>query len=242
MLVDPRTAGVGVERPPVSGCRIISEPDSAPVYEHRVYESYLLREGQLPTATGHGVDAADPAVLRCRIPHNPCRIHSDAMGIGACRSCGVLTEAASSHIELAYTAVPEIGIPHGVIRGYGNIVKLDLGPRYAVVHDSSTRWANWSRNARHNLVERTAATGWGLLSASTGEQQAQEPRAPPEPLGAASRRHEALIVLWCNHGALKRAPPNGARLSCAAKVRFSQIQFYYDGRRQLQPRVRQCAA
>ncbi len=33
--------------------------------------------------------------------------------------------------------------------------------------------------------------------------------------------------------------PNGVRLSCAAMVCFSQMQFYYDGRRQLQPLVRQ---
>jgi len=33
-------------------------------------------------------------------------------------------------------------------------------------------------------------------------------------------------------------PPNGVRLSCAAKVCFSQMQFYYNGRRQLQPLVR----
>src|SRR5207245_8926270 len=32
--------------------------------------------------------------------------------------------------------------------------------------------------------------------------------------------------------------PNGARLSCAAVLWFSQLQFYYDGRRQLQPLVR----
>src|SRR2546425_8917482 len=32
--------------------------------------------------------------------------------------------------------------------------------------------------------------------------------------------------------------PNGVRLSCAAKVCLSQMQFYYDGRRQLQPLVR----
>src|SRR6266571_1738616 len=32
--------------------------------------------------------------------------------------------------------------------------------------------------------------------------------------------------------------PNGVRLSCAAVVCFSQMQFYYDGRRQLQPLVR----
>src|SRR3989454_11569512 len=31
---------------------------------------------------------------------------------------------------------------------------------------------------------------------------------------------------------------NGARLSCAAVLWFSQLQFYYDGRRQLQPLVR----
>src|SRR5437867_1081538 len=33
-------------------------------------------------------------------------------------------------------------------------------------------------------------------------------------------------------------PPNGGRLSCAAVRWFSQMQFYYDGRRQLQPLVR----
>ncbi len=32
--------------------------------------------------------------------------------------------------------------------------------------------------------------------------------------------------------------PNGVRLSCAARVCLSQMQFYYDGRRQLQPLVR----
>ena len=35
------------------------------------------------------------------------------------------------------------------------------------------------------------------------------------------------------------ALPNGVRLSCAAVLCFSQMQFYYDGRRQLQPHVRQ---
>ena len=32
--------------------------------------------------------------------------------------------------------------------------------------------------------------------------------------------------------------PNGGRLSCAAVRWFSQMQFYYDGRRQPQPLVR----
>ena len=36
----------------------------------------------------------------------------------------------------------------------------------------------------------------------------------------------------------KRAPSNVERLSCAAVLWFSQLQFYYDGRRQLQPLVR----
>jgi hypothetical protein len=36
---------------------------------------------------------------------------------------------------------------------------------------------------------------------------------------------------WC-------AQPNGWRLSCAAVLCYSQLQFYYDGRRQLQPLVR----
>src|SRR5579859_304117 len=34
------------------------------------------------------------------------------------------------------------------------------------------------------------------------------------------------------------APSNEVRLSCAAKGCLSQMQFYYEGRRQLQPRVR----
>jgi hypothetical protein len=34
-------------------------------------------------------------------------------------------------------------------------------------------------------------------------------------------------------------PPNEKRLSCAAVLCSSQTQFYYDGRRQLQPLVRQ---
>jgi hypothetical protein len=34
-------------------------------------------------------------------------------------------------------------------------------------------------------------------------------------------------------------PPNEKRLSCAAVLCCSQKQFYYDGRRQLQPLVRQ---
>jgi hypothetical protein len=36
-----------------------------------------------------------------------------------------------------------------------------------------------------------------------------------------------------------RLPPNEKRLSCAALLCCSQKQFYYDGRRQLQPLVRQ---
>jgi len=39
-------------------------------------------------------------------------------------------------------------------------------------------------------------------------------------------------------GVRSTQPPNGVRLSCAAVVWFSQMQFYYDGRRQLQPLVR----
>jgi len=35
-----------------------------------------------------------------------------------------------------------------------------------------------------------------------------------------------------------RVRPNEMRLSCAAVLWFSQTQFYYDGRRQLQPLVR----
>jgi hypothetical protein len=35
--------------------------------------------------------------------------------------------------------------------------------------------------------------------------------------------------------------PNGVRLSCAATLEGSQVQFYYNGRRQLQPHVRRHA-
>jgi len=38
---------------------------------------------------------------------------------------------------------------------------------------------------------------------------------------------------------LEGLPPNEKRLSCAAVLCCSQEQFYYDGRRQLQPLVRQ---
>src|SRR5712692_8027694 len=62
---------------------ITREPDLARVHEHRVYKSYRLGEGELPTATGHRIEAANPAVLRSRIPDDACRIHGDAMGIGA---------------------------------------------------------------------------------------------------------------------------------------------------------------
>ena len=56
------------------------------------------------------------------------------------------------------------------------------------------------------------------------------------------------ILSWClsreyNEGEEERCQhaaraPNGVRLSCAAVLWFSQLQFYYDGRRQLQPLVR----
>src|SRR5437762_2267699 len=86
-LYQTRPAGsvvTGFRRAPVRGCRITREPDLACVYEHRVYKSNLPGEGELPTATGHRVDAANAAVLRSRIPDDACRIHGDAMGIGAC--------------------------------------------------------------------------------------------------------------------------------------------------------------
>ena len=34
------------------------------------------------------------------------------------------------------------------------------------------------------------------------------------------------------------AQPNEKRLSCGAELEYSQMQFYYEGRRQLQPPVR----
>src|SRR2546427_7070462 len=46
------------------------------------------------------------------------------------------------------------------------------------------------------------------------------------------------VVLKNSLAVFAIAQPNGARLSCAALLWFSQLQFYYDGRRQLQPLVR----
>ncbi len=57
-----------------------------------------------------------------------------------------------------------------------------------------------------------------------GEQRAEPEREPRKQ--AAAHTNEPYRL------------PNGARLSCAAVLWFSQLQFYYDGRRQLQPLVR----
>src|SRR2546428_8005793 len=47
MLVGPRIAGVGGERPPATGYRTTREPDLAPLPEHRVPKSYLPRQVEL---------------------------------------------------------------------------------------------------------------------------------------------------------------------------------------------------
>src|SRR5438445_4370353 len=50
---------------------------------------------------------------------------------------------------------------------------------------------------------------------------------------------ESPTLIWKTASSLTRvAQPNGVRLSCAAVLWFSQLQFYYDGRRPLQPLVR----
>src|SRR5207247_9731358 len=104
----------------------------------------------------------------------------------------VSTESSTDPTDLGDAAINRIAIPHRAIRDDSNSVKLEFRPRYSVVHDSSTHGADWSRNALHNLFERTAATGWGLLRASTGDQQAYQRCEPSEPSRAASHRREAL--------------------------------------------------
>ncbi len=89
-------------------------------------------------------------------------------------------------------------------------MKLEFGPRYSVVHDSSTRGVDWSRNAFHNLLERTVATGSGLLSVSTGDQQARQRWEPSVPSLAASHRSEELVY------ALPLVPDTVFPLSLAA--------------------------
>ena len=54
-----------------------------------------------------------------------------------------------------------------------------------------------------------------------------------------SHAPEPLAVVLHKDLLLRRvAQPNEMRLSCAAMLCSSQMQFYYDGRRQLQPLVR----
>src|SRR5437879_3469864 len=48
----------------------------------------------------------------------------------------------------------------------------------------------------------------------------------------------SVVVVKTGRVVSRVAQPNGVRLSCAAVLWFSQLQFYYDGRRQLQPLVR----
>ena len=62
-----------------------------------------------------------------------------------------------------------------------------------------------------------------------------------------SRRHPSVPVSASGayRSAVSLSPAalrNETRLSCAAVACSSQTQFYYDGRRQLQPRVRRHAA
>ena len=59
-------------------------------------------------------------------------------------------------------------------------------------------------------------------------------RRMPQPAGTLTRwrSQQNVVAVGLN------AQPNGGRLSCAAVRWFSQMQFYYDGRRQLQPLVR----
>src|SRR5437879_1439674 len=59
-------------------------------------------------------------------------------------------------------------------------------------------------------------------------------RRMPQPAGTLTRwgSQQNVVAVGLD------AQPNGVRLSCAAKGCLSQMQFYYDGRRQLQPLVR----
>src|SRR5919106_3255316 len=145
MLIDLRGAGVGVESSPVLGCRVIREPDVARVYENSVDRAHLTRDGELPTATGRRVNAANP-VPRCRIPHNAGRIDRDAMWISACRHGWILLEVASTGIEPPNAATQHIGVPNSPVRRDCDVMKLDVAAWYPVVHDPSTRGADWSRD------------------------------------------------------------------------------------------------
>ena len=59
-------------------------------------------------------------------------------------------------------------------------------------------------------------------------------RRMPQPAGTLTRWGSQQNVVAVG----LHAQPNGVRLSCAAVLCRSQLQFYYDGRRQLQPLVR----
>src|SRR5439155_1123884 len=75
-------------------------------------------------------------------------------------------------VQLAVSAGQESGMPPCAMRGYGTIVELAFGPRYSVVHDSSTRCAHWSRNALLHLFERTVPTASYLVSVYTADHYA----------------------------------------------------------------------
>src|SRR6266568_7767802 len=68
-----------------------------------------------------------------------------------------------------------------------------------------------------------------------------DPRIPPElarRMSVVESVPSQVVVLKTVLAVSRVAQPNGVRLSCAAVQWFSQMQFYYDGRRQLQPLVR----
>src|SRR3989442_3151504 len=71
-------------------------------------------------------------------------------------------------------------------------------------------------------------------SLETSIEAVELARRMPQPAGTLTRwGSQQNVVADGLH-----AQPNGVRLSCAAVLCLSQMQFYHDGRRQLQPLVR----
>src|SRR3989441_12477191 len=107
-----------------------------------------------------------------------------------------------------------------------------------------------SARATASLIITAERAGWLERRSDLSSAPRPLPRRDLH-CGAASRRSELsgrmyVVPRSCLQGVLLKnsvafslvAQPNGVRLSCAARVWFSQLQFYYDGRRQLQPLVR----
>src|SRR5712691_901416 len=100
-----------------------------------------------------------------------------------------------------------------------------------------------STTVKSSVVRRSQVAESAFATASSRARMASRSSAGTCAAIAVGRRHDnvnatrnirALDILSLRF-VLR---PNGVRLSCAALLWFSQLQFYYDGRRQLQPLVR----